>query len=111
MNKLLVLGFLVFFSCTKVDILRDVPECIELKIREFAKSGSICSKGAEVNEHLFQGGKVYVFSQGNCGADFQSGVYGPECNSLGGLGGFTGNTEINGEQFANAKFVAKVWGN
>ena len=32
-----------------------------------------------------------------------------ECNSLGFLGGISGNTEINAENFENATFESIIW--
>ena len=112
MKKILTILALLSFSCTKVDLMRDVPECIEVKIREFAKSESICDSGSEVNEYRFQGDVVYTFFTGDCGADRGSLVYDDQCNVRGGLGGFGNITELNGLDFAsNAVFIGKVWGN
>lgn len=112
MKTILMVLILLSLSCSKVDLMRDVPDCIESKIMDFTKSGTICSSGAEVTEYRFQDQTVYTFSQGNCGYDLQTGIYDSLCNELGGLGGFAGNTEINGENFdSNAVFIGKVWGN
>lgn len=112
MNNFFLIIVIIFLSCSKVDLMRDVPDCIEVKIREFAKSGNICSSGAEVTEYRFQDQTVYTFSQGNCGYDLQTGIYDSDCNELGGLGGIAGNPEINGENFdSNAVFVGKIWSN
>ena len=99
-------------SCTKVDLKRDVPECIEEKIREFAKTDSTCESGAEVSEYEFQEAIVYTFYGGSCGADRGTVVCDDQCNSIGGLGGFGNTMEVNGEDFAsNAVFIGLVWSN
>lgn len=64
-----------------------------------------------MDEYEFQGKRVYTFFQGNCGADMATGVVDDKCKSLGSLGGITGNTKINGEDFSNAKFKKTVWSN
>lgn len=95
-------------SCNKLDIEAGTPKCIENKIKSFNKT-PICDN-ADVTEHIFQGKTVYVFNPGNtCGADMTSEVIDSDCNSLGLLGGFSGNTTINGEKFSNASFVKTIW--
>ena len=99
-----LLSFL-FISCNKI---KNTPNCIQEKILTF-KNNSICEKGSKIIEYKFQGEIVYVFKNGNCGADLASGVFDIECNALGELGGFAGNTEINGEDFLNARFRKTIW--
>ena len=95
-------------SCTEIDIEPGTPMCIENRIIIFSKT-SICDN-ARVTECIFQGKTVYVFSPGNtCGADLTSEVVDSDCNSLGYLGGISGNTTINGEKFSNAMIVRMVW--
>ncbi len=111
MKYILVVLVTIIFSCAKVEILLDVPECIEEKIRELAKGGK-CKSGASVEEYHFQNRTVYTFSEGNCGADFQTDVLDEQSNSLGALWGISGNKIINGENFTeHATFIGKVWGN
>jgi hypothetical protein len=62
-----------------------------------------------VNEYLFQGKMVYVFSFDDLGSDIAYSVVSSECKAIGFLGGFTGNDQINGESFSIAKFVRTVW--
>jgi hypothetical protein len=89
----------------------DAPGCIEDKIREFSKS-TICDTGASVAVYKFKARNVYVFSDGSCGADMGASVYSQDCNSLGFLGGISGNTLIQGVKFYDeAKFVKRLWQN
>jgi hypothetical protein len=84
-------------SCEKID--KDCPDCIRELTREFAKR-PICDSGASVGQLLFQGEYVYVFYQGACGADMSSSVLDQNCEYIGHLGGFAGNTKINGVEFS-----------
>lgn len=105
---LFVFVFAAMISCNEIDIEPGTPICIENRIVNFNKT-SICDD-AHVAEYIFQGNTVYVFSPGStCGADLSSEVIDSDCNSLGFLGGLSGNTKINGENFLNAKFVRTVW--
>lgn len=99
----------IAFSCNKQKVNTSAPKCIDNKIEDFTKS--CCPSGAHADEYSFQGKTVYVLEPGNCGADMSSAVYDTDCNSLGFLGGFAGNTKINGEEFSNAKFNKTVWSN
>jgi hypothetical protein len=112
MKKILIIVAVLSLSCFKVDLMRDVPDCIEAKIRDFTKIESTCDSGSEVNEYLFQGETVYSFFEGNCGSDSGTQVFDHECNFIGFLGGIANLKEINGEDFdSNAVFIGKVWGN
>lgn len=54
---------------------------------------------------------VYVYDPGTCGADQTSEVTNTKCETLGYLGGITGNNKINGEDFSSATFKKTVWAN
>jgi len=101
----LVLISIFSISCNKI---KNAPYCIQEKTENF-KSNSICEEGSKVKEYKFQGEIVYLFENGNCGADIASGVFDSECNELGWIGGFTGNTKINGEEFSNARYRRTIW--
>jgi hypothetical protein len=89
----------------------DAPGCIADKIREFRKN-PVCDSGASVSLYLLNGENVYVFSDGTCGADMGASVYSEECNSLGFLGGISGNTIIQGVKFYDeADFIKWIWKN
>jgi len=77
------------------------------KVDDFKKSD--CEKGACVKEYLFQNQTVFVFDQMKCGADMTSEVFDEDCNSIGYLGGISGNSKINGVDFSDANFVRTVW--
>jgi hypothetical protein len=94
-------------SCNKLDIEKGTPKCVESKIKEFNKS-SVCDN-AKVDEYTFQGNTVYTFDPGNCGADMATEVISSDCNSLGSLGGISGNTKISGVEFSTATFIKTTW--
>lgn len=100
-----VVAIFLLSNCSKDS--NKTSDCIQSKISQFATMS--CEHGAEVKQYRFQGKLVYVFSMGNCGADLPSGVLDSDCNSLGMLGGLTGNTTINGSQFSSAKFERTIW--
>ena len=67
-------------------------------------------KDAKADEYLFQNKQVFVFEEGTCAPDASSYVFNNSCELLGTLGGFTGNTKINGVDFSeNAVFQRTVW--
>ena len=104
---LLILSVSLFFTACNKGIAKGTPACVKAKIKDFDKS-STCGS-AHVDEFTFQGGTVYAFDPGTCGADMTTEVISSGCSSLGQLGGFAGNTKINGEEFSNATFVKTVW--
>jgi len=83
--------------------------CINAKILAFENEA--CSSGASVKEFAFQNQTVYCFNPGLCGNDLAVYVLTENCDTLGFLGGFAGNTSINGEPFSQAVYKATVWGN
>jgi hypothetical protein len=97
----------ILISCNKPAIEKGTPGCVEEIIMNYSKS--VYCDNAHVDEYKFQGEIVYTFDPGTCGADMTTEVINSECNSLGYLGGLTGNTGINGEEFSNAIFVKMVW--
>lgn len=103
----LLIMLLLFPSCKKLDIADGTPPCIKSKIRSFEKEAS-CSD-AQVDEYEFQSETVYVFSPGSCGADMAAAVLDSKCNSKGQLGGFVGNTKVDGQEFSSAKFIKTIW--
>ena len=106
--KYLLLTIILFLTaCEKID--KDCPACIRELTREFTKR-PLCESGASVGQMLFQGEYVYVFYEGSCGADRASSVINQNCEFLGNLGGFAGNTKINGIEFSeNAVFQKYIW--
>ena len=104
---LLMSAVLAFTGCNKVDVEKGTPKCVKKEIKDFNKS-SQCDD-ATVEEYSYQGKTVFVFNHGSCGRDFSSRVIDSDCNYLGSLGGFVGNTEINGENFSSATFIKTTW--
>ena len=105
--SLIILFVTVGTSCNKTDIAKGTPQCVKKKIEDFNKTSS-CDD-AKVKEYEFQGGNAFLFEPGTCGADMTSEVIDSGCITLGYLGGITGNTKINGEEFSNAKFLKTIW--
>ena len=86
-----------------------VSDCINSKIDEF-KMSPVCNN-ASVKEYEFQDKLVYVFYVGNC-PDGGAAVWDGDCNFLGTLGGFVGNTKIDEVVFeTNAKYKRTIWHN
>lgn len=100
MKNLFILA-IALASCSSL------PPCLNKEIGNF-KSENSCAT-AKVDEYSFQGRTVYVFDPGTCGADMTSKVVDRDCKVLGHLGGFAGNTKINGESFSSAVLVKTVW--
>jgi len=110
MNKVFHLLFLlpmILTSCGDSDIAPNTPSCIIDKIQSL-KENSTCDDPS-IREYKFQGEIVYVVDPGSCGADLASGVYDSDCNGIGQIGGISGNTEVNGEDFSHAKFIRTIW--
>lgn len=102
-----LIAILFLASCKKFDIAEGTPPCIKQKIRDYEKTAD-CSD-AHVDEYEFQSETVYVFSSGSCGADMAAAVYDNKCNHKGQLGGYVGNTKIDGLEFSSATFIKTVW--
>lgn len=100
--------FISVSSCDKYDIADGTPACIEQLIKEF-NSETDCIVAVDVRKYEFQGGNVYLFKPGDCGADMGSEIYDSDCNSLGFIGGIDGNQTINGEDFSNAVLISVIW--
>jgi hypothetical protein len=108
MKTLRLLVFLIplcFTSCEKID--SDTPDCIKKLIRTQDGLG-LCESGAFLNLYSFQSQNVYVFDPGSCGADMAATVFSENCEKLGILGGFAGNTKINGVEFGQVAVKIKT---
>ncbi len=104
----LLISSLLMAGCKKAgDDGSITTKCLESKIEVFRNNS--CDTGANVSEYTFQGKMVFVFDPGTCGADMTSEVMDSDCNTLGFLGGLTGNTKINGKEFSTAIFVKTIW--
>jgi hypothetical protein len=108
MKKILIVCLLFLtFTCNKENVSADVPKPVEKEINKFSEN-SACDD-AHVDEYSFQDKTVYVFDEGTCGADMMSSVMDSDGKTIGSLGGITGNTTVNGEQFDSAIFKRTVW--
>ncbi|MDI9320926.1 MAG: hypothetical protein QM530_10725 [Phycisphaerales bacterium] len=108
MKRLSILLFaLTTISCKRLDVESGTPKCVVNKIRVFNQSAP-CND-SKVLEYLFQGKSVFMFEPGTCENDMSAEVINADCNTLGYLDGFVGNTKINGEEFSKARFIKTTW--
>jgi hypothetical protein len=105
--SILFIATITVVGCNKEHIARGTPNCVSKKINNFSKTS--CEGSANVKKYVLKGTMVFVFDQGDCRADMTSEVITADCYTLGYLGGITGNTKINGEEFSNAVFVKTIW--
>ena len=104
---LLVITLFLFQGC--YDIEEGTPDCIIEKIKQYNRGGGCDDRS--VGKYEFQGKVAYVMSPGTCGADMGANVFDEQCTLMGMLGGLTGNTTINGQDFSEAVFIQTVWKN
>lgn len=90
-------------SCSKEDVGNEIPACVLEKVNEL-KANDEVPQGVSMSEYLFEGRRVYVEDQGTVAF-----VYDKNCNTIGMLGGFAGNTKVNGRDFAEAKLIREIW--
>jgi hypothetical protein len=110
MKRLSILLFSLTLFTSGCEKIQECPDCIRDKVRKFAKQ-EVCNDSS-VEEFLFQGEYVYVFSDGTCGADMGAAVYNENCEYMGFLGGFAGNLDINGVRFQDFAVLQRViWHN
>lgn len=113
MKKLLFTALatgLLFASCNKEDE-NAVPQCVQDRLATF-ELNEACGDGASVRRYTFLGNDVYAYNPGSCGADMTTPILDADCNSLGYLGGITGNDTISGVPFSsNAILVSTIWQN
>lgn len=107
MNKFVLSVIFILAGCTKIELSRSIPSCISDEIGKFKLNDS-CDR-SKVDEYLFQNKKVYVFDDQLCCCDHTAVVLNKDCQSLGFLGGFVGNNEINGEDFTKAILIRNLW--
>ncbi|MCH2228972.1 MAG: hypothetical protein MK105_01415 [Crocinitomicaceae bacterium] len=100
----------LFASCNKED--EDaVPTCVQERLASF-EANEACGDGASVKRYIFNGGDVYAYNPGGCGADLTTSIIDENCNNIGYLGGITGNDTIQGVHFtSNAMLVSTIWKN
>lgn len=96
----------------KPEVGRCGNTCIMSKIATFASSPTTCDSSARILQYEFLNDTVYVFESGTCGNDFFSPVLDSQCDTLGNLGGISGNDIISGQSFsANSTFLGTIWEN
>lgn len=100
---------LCLLACKSRHRLEDIPNPIALEINRFSTTASC--KDASVKQLKFQGQEVFLFEEGTCVMDKESRVLDKSGKLLGSLGGFTGNTNIQGEDFSKAVFQKELWRN
>ena len=100
---LCVLLTVTTLSCSKKDVELEIPACILEMVSELEAKDDV-PEGVNISVYLFQKRHVYVRDVGTAAL-----VYDKDCNSIGLLGGFSGNTTINGDDFANAKLIREIW--
>ena len=93
-------------SCEDEGLAPNLPKCIHTSLIAYQPA---CSDGVTVDEYYFQQQLVYVYDNSSCCCDYGSPVLSTSCDTLGHLGGFSGNSTINGEDFSNAVFQRTVW--
>jgi hypothetical protein len=111
--KFLCISVIAIFiiSCNNKQPQIVEPPCVADQVTYFSENEA-CETGASVLEYEFQNEVVYVFNHGECIADHASAVVNYDCDTLGFLGGFAGNTEINGKDFYNkAELVRTLFEN
>lgn len=102
-----VVGLFLTACHRKVAPVSGISSCLKKSIADWQAQGH-CNDPF-VEEYSFQGKKVFVLRHGTCGADMTDDVLDENCQLLGRLGGFVGNTKINGEDFSGAQGGKVVW--
>ena len=92
----------LLINCSKIQVSEGTPKCIKKLIR----NGDEITK---VDRYLFQDSEVYVLSDGGGCCDKSALVVNNDCEVIGSLGGFDGNTVINGVEFSEAEFIEQVY--
>lgn len=109
MKKITVIAALLIgaFACTK-EPESAVSTCIQDELRIFDEN--LACTNAIVLRYDFMGNNVYTFDRGDCSYVDSITVYDEECNIMGYLGGYLGNSTISGVDFyQEADLKATVW--
>lgn len=103
---LLVIPLLSESNCSKKKDL--VPTCIQQKIDKI-RAGPKWNPPAEVNEYLYNGNHVYLFSSNCC--DQYNVLYDENCNAIcAPSGGFTGRGDGKCPDFnEKAEHIRLIW--
>jgi hypothetical protein len=103
---MLSLPFLLAWQCNKH--AGGIPSCVQQKIDQI-KTQHKWNPPAEVNEYIYQGKHVYLFSADCC--DQFNELFDSSCNYIcAPSGGITGKGDMKCTDFsATARFVKLVW--
>ena len=102
----LILVAILSSCCDSEDGIPQTSSCIHDAILDFYDNSC---ESAFVDLYEFQGKAAYVFESLCCCDNFAD-VLNNNCEIIGQLGGFTGNTKINGvDFFEEGEFIARVW--
>lgn len=101
--------FLILFTLYSCKKYSD-STCMNNKIKTFIKNIE-CDEGAFVAKYSFQGETVYAFNEGYCIADGTTDIYNSNCSYIGFVGGFAGNTTVNGADWNTATLIEGIWSN
>lgn len=103
-----VLLTIIIAGCKKSDtVIIDIPNCVKDKIDYYNNSPN--SYINKVDEFLFQGKLVYVFSQdGTKISDAGAIIINNDCSSLCFLGGIAGISTCNGDNFSQKAILQRV---
>lgn len=105
--KYILISLVILCASCKKD---DTNECIEERIANL--DSEICSENATVKRYTFQGETTFAIYPGDCGADMPDIILDENCETLGSIGGFAGETDINGEDYyENATLEETIWSN
>jgi len=106
-NKILFFSmlFIAIAGCEDKGPIKNIPKCVASKVEGFLPA---CPASA-IDEYYFQDEFVYVFDDQMCCCDYQGVVVNSQCDTLGYLGGFAGQTVINNEDFSKAVFQRTIW--
>jgi hypothetical protein len=109
-HLVLFFGFLVIFlGCGKSD-LSNTPPCLTKTIYFINTYIGRCP--ATIVEYEFQNKIVYYVDPGSCSEDQEFLILNSNCDTIGYLAGFAGNSIINGEDFyRKARILRAVWTN
>ena len=105
---LLTLSLPLFLTCQCNKKTGEIPSCIQKKI-DSIKAVSKWNPPAEVNEYIYQGKHVYLFSADCC--DQYNELSDSNCNYIcAPSGGITGSGDMKCPDFrSSAKFVKLIW--
>jgi hypothetical protein len=108
MKYFFAIGIVLLAKAGCKDGSGSVPSCVQQKINEI-KTQDPWNPRAEVNEYMYNGKKVYLFSSNCC--DQYNMLYDADCNALcAPSGGFTGRGDMKCNDFKEKASEQKlIW--